>query len=99
MNFNFCNHTLKIQKSTGILIPKVTTHLGMWGFIPSHSPSLLGMYVVFKHVDDVNMHYSPLTLMAFLDTLIRAFGFLQHRLGIVTSCMVAWWLVLKHVAQ
>jgi hypothetical protein len=36
MGFNF----LKIQESTGTLIPKVRAHLGVWGFNPSHSPTL-----------------------------------------------------------
>jgi hypothetical protein len=49
MHFDSCNHPLKIQKSIGIPIPKVGTHLGVWGFIPStflhsweHEMRLLG---------------------------------------------------------
>ncbi len=41
MGFDHCNHFLKIWKSIWTPIPKVGVHLGMWGFIPSHSPTLL----------------------------------------------------------
>jgi hypothetical protein len=46
MRFDPCNHFLKIQKSTGTLIPKVGAHLGVWGFIPSHSLALSGAWNV-----------------------------------------------------
>jgi hypothetical protein len=37
MSFHPFNRLLKIQKSIGTLILKVGAHLGVWGFIPSHS--------------------------------------------------------------
>jgi hypothetical protein len=40
MGFDPCNHSLKIQKSIGTPTPKVQVHLGVWGFIPSHFPTL-----------------------------------------------------------
>jgi hypothetical protein len=40
MNFGPCNCLRKIQKSIGTPIPKVGVHLGVWGFIPSHSLTL-----------------------------------------------------------
>jgi hypothetical protein len=40
MIFDSCNHFLKIQESIGTLIPKVGTHLGLCGFIPSHPSTL-----------------------------------------------------------
>jgi hypothetical protein len=42
MSFDPYNRYLKIRKAIGTPIPKVGTHLGMWGFIPSHSPALPG---------------------------------------------------------
>jgi len=42
MGFDPCNRLLKIRKSIGIPIPKMGVHLGVWGFIPSHSLALLG---------------------------------------------------------
>jgi len=45
MNFNPSNHFLKIWKSFEILTPKVRAHLGMCVFIPSHSPTLLGVWM------------------------------------------------------
>ncbi len=44
MNFDPCNHPLKIWKSIGTPTPKVKVHLGVWGFIPSHSPTLPGAW-------------------------------------------------------
>jgi len=38
-----CN-SLEIQESTETLTPKVGTHLGVWGFNPSHSPTLPGAW-------------------------------------------------------
>ncbi len=37
MIFDPCNHPLKFRKSIWTPIPKVGVHLGVWGFIPSHS--------------------------------------------------------------
>ncbi len=42
MSFDLCNHPLKIQESIEIPTTKVGANLGMWGFIPSHFPTLLG---------------------------------------------------------
>jgi len=42
MIFDPRNHLLKSQEFIGTLIPKVGAHLGVWGFIPSHSLALSG---------------------------------------------------------
>jgi hypothetical protein len=42
MNFDPYNRPLKIWESIGTLIPKMRAHLGVWGFIFSHSLTLLG---------------------------------------------------------
>jgi len=42
LGFDPCNHSMNIQKSTGIPTPKVEAPLGVWGFIPSHFLSLMG---------------------------------------------------------
>jgi hypothetical protein len=44
MNFDPCNRPLKIQKSIRIPTPKVGAHLGVWRFIFSHFPTLLGAW-------------------------------------------------------
>jgi hypothetical protein len=46
MNFDPCNHLLKIWKSIGTPIPQMGVHLGVWGFIPSHSFALPGAWNV-----------------------------------------------------
>jgi hypothetical protein len=43
MSFGPCNRLLKIMESIGTPTSKVGTHLGVWGFIPSHSFALLGV--------------------------------------------------------
>jgi hypothetical protein len=39
MSFEPYNRPLKIQKSIETPTPKVGAHLGVWGFILSHSPT------------------------------------------------------------
>jgi hypothetical protein len=46
MAFDPCNRSLKIWESIETLTPKVGAHLGVWGFIPSHSPTLMGAWNV-----------------------------------------------------
>jgi len=40
MGFDPCNLSLKIWESIGTPTPKMGAHLGVRGFIPSHSPTL-----------------------------------------------------------
>jgi hypothetical protein len=47
MSFDPCNCPLKIRKSIGTLTLKVGAHLGVWGFIPSHSHRLLKTWMWF----------------------------------------------------
>jgi hypothetical protein len=42
MGFNPYNYSLKIWESIMTPTPKVGAHLGVWGFIPSHFPTLSG---------------------------------------------------------
>jgi hypothetical protein len=46
MNFNPCNHPLKVWKSIGTPTPKMGVHLEVWGFIPSHSFAFPGAWNV-----------------------------------------------------
>jgi hypothetical protein len=46
MGFDTCNCSLKIWKSIETPTPKMGAHLGVWVFIPSHSPALLGAWNV-----------------------------------------------------
>jgi hypothetical protein len=46
IGFDPYNCSLKILESIGTPTPKVGTHLGVWGFIPSHSPTLPGAWDV-----------------------------------------------------
>jgi hypothetical protein len=42
LSFDPWNHSLKIEESTGTPSPKVGVALGVWGFTPSHFPTLPG---------------------------------------------------------
>ncbi len=44
MIFDPYNYSLKIWESIETSTPKVGAHFGMWGFIPSHFPTLLGAW-------------------------------------------------------
>jgi len=46
MGFDPCNYFMKIQESIGTPTPKMGAHLGVWGFIPSHFPTLPGAWDV-----------------------------------------------------
>jgi hypothetical protein len=46
MGFDPCIRPLKIRKSIGTPTPKMGVHLGVWGFIPSHSFALPGAWDV-----------------------------------------------------
>jgi hypothetical protein len=46
MGFDPYNCSLKIWESTKTPTPRVGAHLGVWGFIPSHSLALLGAWNV-----------------------------------------------------
>ncbi len=46
IRFDPCNHILKIRESIGTPTPKMRVHLGVWGFILSHSFALLGAWNV-----------------------------------------------------
>jgi len=43
LSFDPWNFSLKFQESTGTPSPKVGVVLGVWGFTPSHFPTLLGV--------------------------------------------------------
>jgi hypothetical protein len=40
MGFDPYNHSLKIRESIETPTPKMWTHLGVWGLVPSHSPTV-----------------------------------------------------------
>jgi hypothetical protein len=44
MSFDPYNYPLKIWESIGTPTPKVGIHLGVWGFIPSHSFAFTGVW-------------------------------------------------------
>jgi len=50
---------MKIWESIETPAPKVGAHLGMWRFIPSHSPTFLGAWNVI-----VGLHFWPVPSQA-----------------------------------
>jgi hypothetical protein len=44
LGFDPCNRFLKIRESIGTPTSKMGVHLGVWGFIPSHSLTLSGAW-------------------------------------------------------
>jgi hypothetical protein len=69
MSFDPYNHLLKNQESIRILILKMGTLLGMWGFIPSHFPTLLKTWNVTPM-----LHSWPTPLQAFTLILSQGYG-------------------------
>jgi len=79
MNFDTWNCPLKIWKSIKTPTPKVEAHLGMWGFIPSHSPTFLGAWNV-----TLGLHSWPTPLQAFKLVVSLKLG-LRH-----CECLEFW---------
>jgi hypothetical protein len=63
MSFDPYNCLLKIQKSIETSIHKVGTHLGVWRFIPSHSPRLSGAWNVIPELHSWPIPLQALTLV------------------------------------
>jgi len=76
MGFDPCNRSLKIQKSTETPIPKVRAHLGVWGFIPSHSLKLSGAWNVTPR-----LHTWPALLQALTLVVSLKLGLWHVHLG------------------
>jgi hypothetical protein len=64
MGFDPCNHFLKIWKSIRTPTPKVRAHLGVWRFIHSHSPTLLGTWDVILRLPSWPASLQALALVA-----------------------------------
>ncbi len=79
MSFNPWNMSLKIPKSIETLTLKVGVHLGMWGFIPSHFPTLPGAWNVTPR-----LHSWPAPLQALALVMSPRWG-LQHTLCFSTG--------------
>jgi hypothetical protein len=60
MSFDPCNCALKTQESIETPISKVGAHLGVWGFIPSHSLALLRAWNVTLRLTFGPHLYKPL---------------------------------------
>jgi hypothetical protein len=72
ISFDPYNFSLKNWKSIGIPIPKVGAHLGVWRFIPSHCPTLMGAWILIP-----GLHFWLATLQAFALITSPRLG-LQH---------------------
>jgi len=74
MNFDPCNGPLKIWESIKSLTPKVGAFLGVWGFLPSHSPTLSGAWDVTFGLLSWPTTLQALTLVASPRLGLRHFG-------------------------
>jgi hypothetical protein len=75
MNFNPYNRCMKIRKSIRTLIPKMGLHLGMWGFIPSHSLAFPGIWNVIHGLHFWLASLQPLVLVASPKLRLRTQGY------------------------
>jgi len=73
MSFDLCNCPLKIWKSIETPTPKMGAHLGVWGFLPSHSPTLLGAWNVTP-----GLPFWPITFQALALVVSPRLG-LRHK--------------------
>jgi hypothetical protein len=82
MGFDPWNYSLKIQKSIGTPTPKVGVHLDVWGFIPSHSPTLPGTWDVAPRLPS---WLTPLQALALIASLRLG---LQHIYTNLFQCSI-----------
>jgi hypothetical protein len=75
MGFDPWNFSLKIWEFIGTPTPKVGAHLGVWGFIPSHSPTLMGTWDVTPRLP-----FWPTTLQALALVVSPRLGLQQWHL-------------------
>jgi hypothetical protein len=64
LRFDLSNRSLKFQESTGTPSSKVGVALGVWGFIPSHFPTLSGVPDVIPGLPFGPHPYNPFALVA-----------------------------------
>jgi hypothetical protein len=64
LSFDPSNRFLKFWESTGTPSPKVGVALGVWGFTPSHSPTLSGVYDVTHGLPLGSHPCNPFALIA-----------------------------------
>jgi hypothetical protein len=74
MNFDPCNCLLKIWESIGTPIPKMGVHLGVWGFIPSHSFALMGQNITKIRIFLLEILVKKDPLLTSLKKILSHFG-------------------------
>ncbi len=75
MGFDPHNRSLKIWESIGTPTPKVGIHLGVWGFIPSHSPTLPKVWNVTPMLPSWPAPLQTLALVASLRLGLRHWAY------------------------
>jgi hypothetical protein len=80
MVFDPCNFSMKIWESIGTPTPKMGAHLGVWGFIPSHFPTLLRPWNVI-----IGLHTWLALSQALALVAILRLG-LRHKLSFALPC-------------
>ncbi len=86
MGFDPCNRPLNILVSIGTPTPKMGVHLGVWGFIPSHSFALSGAWDLTPGLPSW-----PATLQAITSVVSPKLG-LRHHSRFQNSFNGNWWL-------
>jgi len=94
MSFDPCNRTLKIWESIGTTTPKVGAHLGVWGFIPSHS-------LTFPRAWDVTLGLpswpAPLQALALVTNPRLGLWHYVFLVSLVIGAIIATNFLIKHL--
>ncbi len=85
MGFDPCNCFLKIRESIGTLTPKVRAHFGVWGFIPSHFPTLPRAWNVIP-----SLHTWPAPSQALALIASLRLGLQQFLKDDILACVETW---------
>jgi len=99
MNFDSYNRLLKVQKSIGTLTPKVGIHLGVWGFIPSHIPTLMGAWNVTPGLHSWPTSFATTCLHHKLKVKVATHVTFLHFKRSMSSLISPLWSQLEHNPQ
>jgi hypothetical protein len=94
LRFDPSNWSLKFWESTGTPSPKAGVALGMWGFTPSHFPTLLGVPDVTPGLPFGPHPCNPFALVASPKLGLRhSYCYRASMFGTPTSCASSSWFI------
>jgi hypothetical protein len=93
MGYDPWNFSMKLQESIETPTPKMGTHLGVWGFVPSHSPALPRAWDVTPRLPSWHALLQSLTLDTNPRLRLQQFGWMKN----IRMHSSHWWIVTTSI--